>query len=83
VTRFAIQRGGTQCIGAATSAAPEGPFEPVGSEPFICQVGQGGPIDPGTFVDDDGTRYISSWTMAVKHRCCITPGPPKDIVTST
>ena len=58
VTRFAIQQGGTQCIGAATSDAPEGPFEPVGGEPFICQVGQGGSIDPSTFVDDDGTRYI-------------------------
>ena len=56
--RFAIGEGGTQCIGAAMSKSPEGPFEPVGEEPFICQVNLGGSIDPSSFVDHDGTRYI-------------------------
>ena len=58
VARFAIDRGGTQCIGAAISDSPEGPFEPVGDEPLICQVTEGGSIDPASFVDEDGTRYV-------------------------
>lgn len=48
----------TQCIGVATSAAPEGPFTAAGDEPLICQRAQGGSIDASSFVDDDGTRYL-------------------------
>ncbi len=49
---------GKQCIATATSDSPEGPFEPVGEGPLICQTEQGGSIDPATFTDDDGRRYI-------------------------
>ncbi len=56
--RFAIEQGGTQCIGVATGAAPEGPFAPQGSAPLICQVGLGGSIDAAAFTDDDGTRWL-------------------------
>ncbi|MBI5671441.1 MAG: family 43 glycosylhydrolase [Chloroflexi bacterium] len=58
VTRFAIDVGGTQCIGLATADEPEGPFQPIGDEPLVCQIGQGGSIDPGVFVDDDGAAYL-------------------------
>jgi beta-xylosidase len=58
VARFAIGKGGTQCIGAATSEVPEGPFQPVSDAPFICQVKEGGSIDPASFVDADGKHYI-------------------------
>jgi beta-xylosidase len=54
----AARLGGAQCIGAAISDSPEGPFEPVGEEPLICQTEQGGSIDPAAFTDDDGRRYI-------------------------
>jgi len=47
-----------QCIGAATSDKPEGPFNPVGDTPLICQLDQGGSIDPASFVDEDGARYV-------------------------
>jgi beta-xylosidase len=47
-----------QCIGVAKSAKPEGPFENVGSKPLICPADQGGAIDPASFVDTDGTRYV-------------------------
>jgi arabinan endo-1,5-alpha-L-arabinosidase len=57
-TRFRIENGGTQCIGVATSDMPEGPFQPAGDEPLICQPDRGGSIDPSTFVDDDDTHYI-------------------------
>jgi beta-xylosidase len=60
-TRFAIGSGGVQCIGLATSAQPEGPFRPTESsneQPFVCQQGEGGSIDPSTFTDDDGTSYL-------------------------
>lgn len=57
-TRFAIQQGGVQCIGAALSDQPGGPFEPVGDGPLICQQDQGGSIDAAFFRDDDGASYI-------------------------
>jgi arabinan endo-1,5-alpha-L-arabinosidase len=49
---------GLQCIGVATSATPEGPFAAAGSAPIVCPDDEGGAIDPATFVDDDGTRYL-------------------------
>jgi beta-xylosidase len=49
---------GRQCIGVATATRPDGPFEPVGDEPVVCPVEGGGAIDPATFVDDDGARYL-------------------------
>jgi beta-xylosidase len=55
--RFAIARGGTQCIGLATSPQPAGPYSPTG-EPFVCQTSQGGSIDAASFVDTDGTPYL-------------------------
>ena len=50
--------GGVQCIGVATSPKPEGPFQPAGDRPLICQGSEGGSIDPATFVDDDGQAYL-------------------------
>jgi len=49
---------GRQCVGAATSPAPQGPFRPVGEEPLICQLDQGGSIDASAFADEDGSRYV-------------------------
>jgi arabinan endo-1,5-alpha-L-arabinosidase len=49
---------GLQCIGVATSATPDGPFAAAGSAPIVCPDDEGGAIDPATFVDDDGTRYL-------------------------
>ena len=56
--RFAIGFDGTQCIGVATSADPTGPFTSSRPEPFICQTDRGGSIDPSSFVDSDGQRYV-------------------------
>jgi arabinan endo-1,5-alpha-L-arabinosidase len=47
-----------QCIGAATNDKPDGPFKAAGDKPLICQVDLGGSIDPSSFVDEDGTRYV-------------------------
>lgn len=47
-----------QCIGVATSSAPEGPFESASDQPLICQLDEGGSIDASSFVDEDGTRYV-------------------------
>jgi len=58
VARFAIGHDGTQCIGIATSNDPTGPFISSNPEPFICQTDEGGSIDPSTFVDTDGQRYV-------------------------
>ncbi|WP_407343214.1 glycoside hydrolase family 43 protein [Pengzhenrongella phosphoraccumulans] len=48
----------TQCIGVATATSPEGPFVPEGDAPLLCPVDEGGAIDPSTFLDTDGTRYL-------------------------
>jgi arabinan endo-1,5-alpha-L-arabinosidase len=56
--RYAVGNGGSQCIGAAVSDSPEGPFEPVGDAPLICQLNQGGSIDPNSYMDDRNNRYI-------------------------
>jgi arabinan endo-1,5-alpha-L-arabinosidase len=47
-----------QCIGVATSTSAGGPFVPADSAPIVCPDGEGGAIDPATFVDDDGRRYL-------------------------
>jgi hypothetical protein len=45
----------SQCIGNATSASPLGPFVP-GPAPVICQ--QWGSIDPRSFTDANGSRWL-------------------------
>lgn len=50
-----------QCIGIATATNPEGPFKSAGSandKAFICQSDEGGSIDPASFMDEDGSRYL-------------------------
>jgi len=58
VARFAIGHDGRQFFGVATSPPPAGPFTSSNREPFICQTEEGGSIDPSTFVDTDGQRYV-------------------------
>ena len=47
-----------QCIGVARSRDPAGPFVPVGARPLVCPAAEGGAIDPASFVDSDGKRYL-------------------------
>ena len=47
-----------QCISAAVSLLPQGPFLDSSNHPFICQRERGGSIDPSPFVDDDGTPWL-------------------------
>ncbi len=50
--------GGEKCLGAATAKKPEGPYTPAGDRPLVCVPGDHGDIDPQTFVDADGSRYL-------------------------
>ena len=52
------RRSGRQCVGAATSVDPRGPFEPQGAEPLVCQHALGGTIDASPFRDTDGKLYL-------------------------
>ncbi len=85
-----------QCIGVARGTAPEGPFEPVGSKPLICPEEQGGAIDPASFVDGDGKRYLlwkndgnccgkDTWLylQAMSSDGLRTAGPPKKLIKQT
>lgn len=47
-----------QCLGAAVADNPAGPFVPTSPDPLICNHTQGDVIDPASFVDDDGSRYL-------------------------
>lgn len=49
---------GHQSIGVATSTSPSGPFTSNETEPLVEQTDLGGDIDPYTFVDTDGARYL-------------------------
>lgn len=49
---------GRQCLGVATSTEADGTYAPASDEPLVCPVDAGGAIDPSTFTDDDGTRYL-------------------------
>ncbi|MBB5851296.1 glycoside hydrolase family 43 protein [Amycolatopsis umgeniensis] len=54
----AVAPGAEMCIGTASASKVEGPYTPVGETPLVCVAGDGGDIDPQTFVDTDGTRYL-------------------------
>ncbi|HEY4928944.1 MAG TPA: glycoside hydrolase family 43 protein [Acidimicrobiales bacterium] len=47
----------TECIGSAFATSPTGPFT-AGPIPLICQLDQGGSIDPRVFIDSDGTPWM-------------------------
>ena len=61
-----------ECIGAATSSSPLGPFSPVGVHPFICQSGLSGSIDPRVFTDSSGTNWML-WKSDENSRLLATP----------
>ncbi len=47
-----------QCLGAAFSTSPLGPFVSDATETLICQTELGGTIDSHPFRDDDGQLYL-------------------------
>jgi beta-xylosidase len=47
-----------QCVGAATSQNPRGPFISQASEPLVCQFDLGGTIDASPFRAPDGQLYL-------------------------
>jgi len=46
-----------ECIGVALGTRALGPFRPA-PLPLVCQLSQGGSIDPRTFTDTNGTTYL-------------------------
>ena len=49
---------GRQCISYAVADSPAGPFVDPNDKPFICQLDEGGSIDPEPFVDADGSLHL-------------------------
>jgi hypothetical protein len=47
-----------QCISRAVSATPAGPFVDDSGGPLVCQMADGGSIDPSPFVDADGRAFL-------------------------
>jgi beta-xylosidase len=52
------KKSGQQCVGAAFSADPQGPFTSAATEPLVCQHELGGTIDASPFRDADGRLYL-------------------------
>ncbi len=48
-----------QCITRATATAPAGPYEDTSTGPLICQLGEGGSIDPSPFYNETGTLHLT------------------------
>ena len=46
-----------QCVGVATADAPEGKYKDSNTKPLVCQVEEGGTIDPDVF-KDNGKLYL-------------------------
>ena len=51
-------RTGDQCISRAVGTSPAGPFVDASVNPFVCQLDQGGDIDPDAFVDPAGHEWL-------------------------
>ncbi len=49
---------GRQCISVARADTPEGPFVDDSSGPLICDLANGGSIDPSPIVDRDGSLWL-------------------------
>lgn len=47
-----------QCITRAIGSSPSGPFTDESSSPLMCQLDQGGSIDPSTVLAEDGTPWL-------------------------
>ncbi len=47
-----------QCIGVARGRSPAGPFTPVEKAPLVCPAADGGAIDPASYVEPGGRRYL-------------------------
>ena len=52
------KRSDMQCLGAAFSTDPRGPFVSDATEPLVCQTDIGGTIDSAPFRDADGQLYL-------------------------
>jgi hypothetical protein len=80
-----------QCIGVAASSSPTGPFVSLDGDPLICPANLGGAIDPASFIEQDGTRYLLYKTDARKTAAIYlvklspdglyTAGPPKKLLS--
>lgn len=56
------RRTGRHCIGVATAATAVGPFVDRNAEPLVCQLDDGGSIDPSPFHDDAGDPWLA-WKL--------------------
>ncbi|MFI0410750.1 family 43 glycosylhydrolase [Actinomadura sp. 3N508] len=92
VLYFSARRkgGDEQCIGVATASSPAGPFIPREGAPLVCPLNLGGAIDPASYIETDGTRYLlyksDDRRTAAIHLVRLSPdgltlaGPPKQIM---
>lgn len=47
-----------QCLSVAVADEPAGPYEDTSTEPIVCEIDEGGSIDPTVFVDRAGTAWL-------------------------
>jgi hypothetical protein len=49
---------GQECVSEAVSSEPQGPYVDSSTAPLVCQVPDGGSLDPSPFVGADGQPYL-------------------------
>ena len=59
---------GEQCISEAVATQPEGPYVDSSTWPLVCQLDQGGSIDPSASAEADGTPYLTWKSQGVDGR---------------
>ncbi|MER6813474.1 family 43 glycosylhydrolase [Spirillospora sp. NPDC000708] len=79
-----------QCVGVATASSPAGPFVALEGDPLVCPLDLGGAIDPSSFVDRDGGRYLlyktdarktaAIWLVRLSPDGLYLAGPPRKIM---
>ncbi|MFC9973735.1 family 43 glycosylhydrolase [Spirillospora sp. NPDC127200] len=84
------REGNVQCVGVATAVSPAGPFTPREGGPLVCPRDLGGAIDPASYVEADGARYLLYKSDARKTAAIYlvrmapdglaTAGPPKRLL---
>ena len=50
---------GDQCISEAVASQPQGPYADTSKSPMVCQLDQGGSLDPSPYIGGDGNPYLT------------------------
>jgi beta-xylosidase len=87
---------GDQCISDAVATQPQGPYVDSTKTPLVCQLNQGGSLDPSPYVTSNGNTYLTwksqgangspptLWAQQMTPKAtALVAGPPSPLLTPT